>query len=431
MYFISYLCIRLIGLPISFLPFRAIHRLGNWLGSLMFYLHRPFRKKTLTNLAIAKTLHLTESQRTRVAKESFQTLMINCLEFFRLQRKKNKMEEIATWGVPREAGLTMLQQGQGIIFLTGHQANWEIPFLLMTQFHPGIAIGRPIKNKWLYNWVLSIREMHKGKIIMPKKAMAAGYQALKEGQFLGIVGDQALPESSYSYPLFGTRAWTTTAPALLAYRTGCPIVTVMVRRVDDHYHIWGSPLLWPDMALPVKEAVPKLMDQAMGYLEESIKACPGQWLWQHDRWKQSGVDHVKRKFRFGFILVVLPKEIESYLPLISLLQKIYPRNFIAFFIPKGAEEHFSTHSKDHEVHPYEKEEDLFKNDYRYQIVFDFYDLKTLRSHYLRLGAFQALNEEKIYKEAKKELKNAPPDLATALKYALCKPDCIAKLFKNA
>ncbi len=431
MHFLSYLCLRLIGLPISLLPYRVIHLIGAVLGTLMYYLHRSFRKKALTNLSIAKSLQLTEKQRKKIAKESFQNLMINCLEFFRLKRSKHRMEEITTWGVPREEGLKVLKEGKGIVFLTGHQANWEIPFLLMTQHHPGMAIGRPIKNRWLYNWVLSIREMHKGKIVMPKNALALGAKALKEGQFLGIVGDQALPESSYSYPLFGMRAWTTTAPALLAYRTGSPLITVMVRRHNHHYHIWGSPLLWPDLSRPIKEEVPRLMDKAMGYLEESIKASPGQWLWQHDRWKQSGVDHVKREYRFGFILVIFPRDFSPLFPLIATLKTIYPRNFFSFYFPKEAEAKLPDLPNEAEVHFYESESDLFQRDYRYQIIFDFYNLPKLRRHFLRLGAFQALNSQKLLKIAKKELKKIPPDLETALKYAICKPDCIPKIFKNA
>lgn len=430
MHYLSFIGFLLLGLPISLLPYPAVHFLGKHLGTLMYYLHRSFRKKALTNLSIAKTLYLTDSQKKKIAKESFQTLMINCLEYFRLKRSKNRMEELASWGVPREEGLKSLREGKGMVFLTGHQANWEVPFLLMTQYHEGIAIGKPIKNKWLYKWILSIREMHKGKIVTPKRALSIGYQGLKEGKFLGIVGDQALPESPYSYPLFGMRAWTTTAPALLAYRTGCPLVTVMSMRYRHRYYIWGSPLLWPDLSKPIKEEVPRLMDQAMGYLEESIKACPGQWLWQHDRWKQSGVDHIKRKYRYAFILVIFPKDPTPYLSLIPILYKLYPRNFFFFYVPKEHVSAFENLQPDTEILPYSEEKELFCKDYRFQMVFDFYDSHALRSHFLKLGAFQALNTRALYKIAKKELGMIPSDLATALKYTICKPDCVPKIFKR-
>lgn len=425
LHYLSYFALRIFGGFISFLPYSAIHFLGKGLGTMTFYFHRSFRKKTLTNLSIAKNLFLTEKQKIRIAKESFHTLAITCLEFFRLKKSKNNMEELVIWGAPREKVMELIQKKQGIIFLTGHQANWEVPFLLLTQFHSGIAIGRPIKNRWLYRWVLSIREMHKGKIVTPKNALSHGQKTLQQGDFVGIVGDQAFPESSYSYPFLGTRAWTTTAPALLAYKTGSPLVTVMSRRIGNQYHIWGSPPLWPDLNRPLKEEVIRLMNLAMGYLEESIRACPGQWLWQHDRWKQAGIDHVERKYRFGFILIILPMDPTPYLPLLSTFAKIYPKGFISLYVPKNNSYSYPSWA---ELHFYEKEKDLFQKDWRYQIIFDFYNSKKLRTHFLRLGAFQALHPDKFTKLASKKLKKEVSDLHEAIKYTLCKIDCIPKVF---
>ena len=58
---------------------------------------------------------------------------------------------------------------------------------------PGVAIGRPVKNHFLYNWVVSMREKYGGKIIAPNQAIKEGLRGLKKGAFLGIVGDQGCP----------------------------------------------------------------------------------------------------------------------------------------------------------------------------------------------------------------------------------------------
>jgi Kdo2-lipid IVA lauroyltransferase/acyltransferase len=425
LYFLSYVGIRLFGLLFSVLPYSWIHKIGKGMGTLVYYLHRPFRKKTLTNLSLVKTLYLTEKQKKEIAKQSFHTLVITCLEFFRLKKSKNKIDKLVMFGASKDEILQLIADNKGIIFLTGHQANWEVPFLLLTQYHPCTAIGRPIKNKWLYRWVLSIREMHKGKIVMPKRALVLCQQALQKGDFVGIVGDQAFPESSYSYPFLGVRAWTTTAPALLAYRTNTPMMTIMSRRFGNEYHVWGSPLCWPDTSRPAKEEIPRLMDIAMGYLEESIRACPGQWLWQHDRWKQTGIDHVERKYRYSFILITLPKDPERFLPLLPLFKKIYPRAFISLYAPLGYDPSLQP---TFETHFYEKERELFQKDWRYQILFDFYDCKKLRRHFLRLGAFQALYPKKFLKQASLKCKKPVQDLEDAIKYTLCKPDTLQKVF---
>ncbi len=238
--YLTYLLLASFGFLISLLSYPMIHFLGRKLGRLLFHLHRSFRKKTLCNLAIAFGDSLSEKERVELGKKSFENLTITCLEFFRLKRSKNNLSEIVELE-KREEILALMEKGQGVVFLTGHQANWEIPFLALTEKFPGIAIGRPVPNPWIYRWILSIREMFGGKIVMPRNAIRQGMKSLKEGKFIGIVGDQAFPESPYSYPLFGTRAWTTTTPALLAYKMNCPLVVGLTNRINGKYAVKASP----------------------------------------------------------------------------------------------------------------------------------------------------------------------------------------------
>ncbi|MFC2049337.1 hypothetical protein ACFLR2_01535, partial [Chlamydiota bacterium] len=305
-----------------------------------------------------------------------------------------------------------LNNKQGMVFLSAHQANWEIPFLALTERYKGVAIGRPIKNRWLYDWVLSVREMNGGKIVMPKNAIRAGIRALLRGEFLGIVGDQAYPESPYSYPLFGTRAWTASTPALLAYKTGSPLSAGITRRISGRYQVSGSPLIWPNLSAPLKDEVPRMMNEAMGYLEASIAEQPDQWMWVHDRWKQQGIDHVKRKYRYGFVLIILPPDPRPFLEILPLFRAIYPRSFLTFFVPKGT----SASLEECTFKEYEREEDLFIRDWRFQIVLDFYNSPKLRRHFLKLGAFKALHLGKMQKNC---------SLHDAIKNKLVKTECLS------
>ncbi len=410
MHFFVYCLFRAFGFCIGQLPYRVIHGLGRCAGTCAYYLHRPFRKKAMSNLAIAfGTTHSEEELRV-IAIQSFQNLMITLLEFFRLKKSRGKLSEIVTLQENSQIDV-LLKNKQGVIFLSAHQANWEIPFLVLTDRYKGIAIGRPIKNQWLYKWVLSVREMNGGKIVMPKAAIRAGIKALSKGEFLGIVGDQAYPESPYSYPLFGTRAWTASTPALLAYKTGCPLVAGKTRRINGRYHVSGSELIWPNLNVPVKDEVPRMMDAAMRYLETSIAEQPDQWMWVHDRWKQQGIDHVKRQYRFGFILIILPPDPSPFLEILPLFRAIYPRSFLTFLVPEGT----SIPLENCSVKEYASEEDLFIRDWRFQMVLDFYNSRPLRRHFLKLGAFKALHLGKMKK-------NCP--IHEAIKYKLVKSECL-------
>ena len=203
---IAYLFIRLLTFPFSFLPFKVIHFIGRGIGTLAYYTLTKYRKRSLSNLSLDGIPNIKKT-----AKASFQNLAITCLEYVKFSYVKNT-EKVLFCENP-ETAQKLIDQKTGIIFFSGHQANWELLFLEGTRRMPGIAIGRPIKNKPLYDWIVSIREKFGGKIVPPKMALKEGLRALRKGKFFGILGDQGMPESDYAFDFFGTRAWTTPAPS--------------------------------------------------------------------------------------------------------------------------------------------------------------------------------------------------------------------------
>lgn len=420
MHGLSYHSIRLLGFPLSLLSYPQLHRVGRVMGKICYYLLTNFRKKVYSNLSIASSLNLNEQQKRKIAIESFENLAITCLEFFRLKKRRKELTDMVIYENPDEIE-AMVANKQGVIFFSGHESNWEIPFIEFTRRYPGTAIGRPTKNRLLYQWILSVREMYQAKIITPKNALTEGLKELKQGRFIGIVGDQALPESSYSYPFLGVRAWTSTAPALLAYKTGCPIVVCTTRRIDHKYYLRYSTPFWPDLTKPLKQEVIRLMDVSMAHLEKSVKNNPGQWLWQHDRWKQSGIDHVKKKYRYAFILTIFPNdpaEFEKHQGLFSELKTIYPRSFLKALVPSF----FTEQVEGWELIPYNSKKDLYLKEGCHQLVLDFYGSQSVRRHFRKQGAFVTLNNRNLMGEAKK--KSSLEDLLTVndiVHKALCKP----------
>ncbi len=146
---LSYILFRLFTFPLQYMPYKVLHVLGKILGLGVYYLYPKYRKRSLSNLALATDLYLTPEQIVSTAKKSLQNLAITALEYPRLSIEKN-IQRIATCVNPEPAA-SIIKSGQGIIFFCGHQTNWELLFLEGTQRMPGVAIGRPINNHYLYN----------------------------------------------------------------------------------------------------------------------------------------------------------------------------------------------------------------------------------------------------------------------------------------
>jgi KDO2-lipid IV(A) lauroyltransferase len=382
---------------------------------------RDYRKRSLSNVALASSLAFSKKEIRKTAKKSFQNLAINCLEYPKLAHEKN-ISEVIHCENPETAN-ELYAKGHGIIFFCGHQANWEVLFLDGTTRMKGIAIGKPVKNKRLYQWIVSIRERHGGTIIAPRNAVREGLRALRKGVFMGIVGDQGMPDSGYSFPFLGRRAWTSTAPALLAYRTNSPIIFAQTRRIKTGYRIRYSDPIWPDLSQTMEQEVIRLMDASLTLLQESIKESPGEWLWQHNRWKQQTPQNIYKQFRHDCISIILPQDkqqFEAIAPHLPTLKKIYEGNFLVFIAPEQFRDRLQGSAE--EIIYYQKIREVLLDDYRFKLVFNFTDYKLIYAHYESLSAFAILDLQQLRALAKPHLPDSFKDnLSEIFLRALCRP----------
>lgn len=395
MHSLIFFTILVVTWPLRWLPYTALHRLGKGLGTLAYYLLPHFRKRALSNLAMASSLNLNPEEIRRTAKASLQNLMITCLEYPKLASEK-EIRRIVHCENPEWAE-QFIQEGKSVIFFCGHQANWEILFLEGTSRMPGVAIGRPIKNKSLYQWVVKMREKFGGKIVPPQLAVKEGLRALKKGCFLGIVGDQGKPDSGFSSPFFGRLAYTSPLPALLACRTGAPIIVATTRRSKGHYLIHYSEPLWPDSEAPLQQEIDRLMRACLFQLEASIQENPGEWLWIHNRWKLQSADLLKRPFRHESLAVFLPHRrefLEELIPHLPTFKILYPQETISFFFPKAY-----AHLAPEGAILYEHPSELLVTDYRFKLIFNFSEFKAVHSHFKKLGAFTIVDFPQLKKIA--------------------------------
>ena len=413
---ISYTLIRALVFPARWMPYSWIHRIGKVVGRAAFYFLSNYRKRTLSNLALAKSLDLNNEQIVETAKQSFGNLAINCLEYAKIAADKKLFQTVQCQNP--EVANELHAKGKGIVFFCAHQANWELLFLDGTTRMKGVAIAKESKNKKLYNWIVSIREQYGGKIIPQQSGLKEGLRALKAGAFLGIVGDQGAPGSGYSFPFFGRTAWTSTAPALLAYKTNCPIIFAQIRRIAGKYQIHYSDPIWPDRKRPLEHEIVHMMDKTLTLLQDSIKEQPNQWLWQHNRWKQQTPRNLYKEFRYDAICVILPPDkvqFDEINPHLETLKSLYPTELFHLISKKGNIP--SIHGD--EIIYYENIDETLIEDYRFKLVFNFTDYKSIKKHYLRLSAFHVFNIDQLTKRAAPFLPKEYT-LADVFKQAICR-----------
>jgi KDO2-lipid IV(A) lauroyltransferase len=116
--------------------------------------------------------------------------------------------------------------------------------------------------------------------------------ALARGAMVGILLDQnASRREGIFVPFFGRPASTSRAMALLAVRTGAPVLPIFARRQPDGRHrVIIRPPLAPPTANDREAAIVDLTARCAAVIEAAIREAPEQWLWMHGRWRTQAAD---------------------------------------------------------------------------------------------------------------------------------------------
>lgn len=173
------------------------------------------------------------------------------------------------------------------IFISGHFANWEVMQLsLIHAGLDGVTVYRAANNPLVDARIRRARAVHGGWDLAPKGREGAKLliRALKEGRSICMLADQKMNDGIPA-PLFGRMAMTAPAAAELSLRFGVPIIPGAIERVEKtRFRVIVGELWEPSTTGDKTADVLALTSRINRHLEERIRAAPGQWLWQHNRW---------------------------------------------------------------------------------------------------------------------------------------------------
>lgn len=377
---LSYFAFRAVGFPFSLLPYSWLHAVGRGIGSFLFLLPTRIRKLTLNNLAIAG---YNASDRQRYARQSFQNLIITSLEYFRLPRSKGHINDLIVHRI--DGKLREQVEGKGAVLAGLHQSNWEVPGLYISSMHPLWVVARTVPNPYAQKFLTDMRSMHGAVVAPPKDAVKEGFEALRKGYLVGFVADQVVMQGDYYYPLFGHNTRCSSAPALLAARCNRPVILSAAHRKDGKYVIVEYPAIWPDLGLKPAERVEVIMNTLWKQIEEHIRTYPGEWLWQHDRWRIHYKTPIKKHLRHRFIKVVCE---EKDVPFLESLASLYEGAEITCYstAPLGIQL---------PQQRYQDAAELFEDDWKTQMLVDLVGVPGLAAHHKKRSTFATVSADDL------------------------------------
>ncbi|RMD60703.1 MAG: lauroyl acyltransferase [Alphaproteobacteria bacterium] len=260
----------------------AASNLGGFIGRTLGP-HLGISRRARRNLRLAMP-ELGAAEIERIVRDMWDNLGRTAAEYPHLGRIAGPDSGYTQW-VDADP-VRALRDGGAAILASAHLANWEImPVSAACYGIDMTIIVREPNNPLVRPMVERLRGAVGGARTPKGKAgTRVAVEVLGSGRVLGLLFDQKLNEG-IPVPLFGVPAMTTTGPAQLAVRFGCPIIPVRIERTGPaRFRITAHPPIQPPAGADRRAAVETLTRRLNEILEDWIRARPEQWLWLHNRW---------------------------------------------------------------------------------------------------------------------------------------------------
>ena len=278
-----------LGALLAYLPAPLGLWVGRRLGDLVWAALPGRRAVVLDNLARAFADERSRDDLATVGRRCFQHLGMNLVESctFLFRSPAVLLRRVEVRGAEHVEAAAAL--GRGMLLLTAHFGNWE----LLAASHalerwPLSVMIRPLDSALLDPLIERFRLRSGVELIAKRHGLRDALEALRRGRMVGILLDQnASRREGVFVPFFGIPASTSRGMAVIALRSGAPVLPVFIRRVSGGRHV-----VEVEPAVPVPDggdvvAYTAAFNRA---IEAAIRRAPEQWFWLHRRWKTQPVE---------------------------------------------------------------------------------------------------------------------------------------------
>lgn len=280
----------LISLTLHFfalMPLRLNHKIGSWIGLLIYYKNGKTRRVSAINIRLCFPELNTQAQ---------EVIIKNSL--IELGKQLSEMGPMWLWPVEKTLSLmtqvtgkehmeAAMQSGKGVFLLTPHLGCWEIAGLYLGANIPvTILYSRP-KIQALDDIVRQSR-IRSGATLVAANASGVKsiFKTLRQGKGTGILPDQNPDDlnSGVFAPFFGIQTLTMTFISKLASKTGAEIVIGYAERLPQgkgyHLHIHKAD---PKISDPDPLISATALNKTV---EDYIRQVPSQYQWSYKRFKK-------------------------------------------------------------------------------------------------------------------------------------------------
>jgi len=283
---LEYAAIRVVVFALGRLPLGAGSQVGAWLGRLGYRL--GIRARVVETQIRFAFPDLDARAVTALARESYENLGRTSLEAALMEQRTPAdllalFDRVDGWEHIDDA----LRGGQGALLVTGHLGNWELGGSYIAARGVRVdAIARHMSNRLFERYLTRVRERFGVRVVFDERAVRQTPRSVRENRIVGFLADQGVAGLASTYvPFFARMAKTPRGPAVFALKMKVPVIFVVaVREPSGRYRLVVESIGVVDTGDREADTV-ALVAHYTARLEHWVRQYPGQYFWQHRRWK--------------------------------------------------------------------------------------------------------------------------------------------------
>jgi Kdo2-lipid IVA lauroyltransferase/acyltransferase len=268
---------------LSFLAVDTASRLGGMLGVAAF--HLGVRRKVASN-CVQMTLGLRGIHRRDVVRRSYASMGATFTELWTVGGVDGGERHLTT-GNPTWTQ-QVLTRHPGCIFLSPHLGNWDIGAHGVARLMPKLYAYAKAQHNAAVDEATNVQRAKLGITVLltrrgDRTTAVQVLRGLRSGCPIALLADQAPTGDEGTRAIFmGVATDCHAGPAFFARKANAPIVPAICvrRRAGEFVLVIGRPV-------PAQAGDDRALTQAsMDLLAAMIAAVPGQYFWQHKRFKK-------------------------------------------------------------------------------------------------------------------------------------------------
>ena len=270
------------------LPTRAGYLLAKIIVGVYYLFAKNDKRNLRNNLRVVLGEGISERQLERHVWHVFKNFAKYLVDFFKLtgysEEYINKNIEL----VGREHLDAALAQGRGVILAGLHLGNWELGGAIIGGLkYPVCAIALEHSDKKVNEFFAKRRARNNLRSIHIGSQIKGCFKALKNNEILGIVADKDYTGTGIPVDFFGRKALMPKGPAVIALKTGAPIIiTVTTREKGDRFKTYFTPPIEYTPKGDLESDTRELMSIYLRQFEGIIRQYPDQWYVFGEIWDQ-------------------------------------------------------------------------------------------------------------------------------------------------